>query len=108
MDADRNGIPCETVYSGADVLAFWGDALPTTTVPSSLTLAGLAAHVGQQWETNGGYPIEWQCQLPGVQLDRRQHCDIAEHQRQEPTAAWVSSLTKAPRAGPIPVGAVYL
>ena len=31
MDADRNGIPCETVYPVADVLAFWGDPLPTTT-----------------------------------------------------------------------------
>jgi hypothetical protein len=31
MDADRNGIPCETVYPSADVLAFWGDPLPTTT-----------------------------------------------------------------------------
>jgi hypothetical protein len=32
MDADRNGIPCETVYAEAEVLAFWGDPLPTTTV----------------------------------------------------------------------------
>ncbi len=31
MDADRNGIPCETVYDRAEVLAFWGDPLPTTT-----------------------------------------------------------------------------
>jgi len=31
MDADRNGIPCETVYESALVLAFWGDPLPTTT-----------------------------------------------------------------------------
>jgi hypothetical protein len=23
MDADKNGIPCETVYSGATVNAFW-------------------------------------------------------------------------------------
>lgn len=33
MDADGNGIPCETVYDEAAVLAFWGDPLPTTTVP---------------------------------------------------------------------------
>jgi hypothetical protein len=33
MDADRNGIPCETVYPESDVLAFWGDPLPTTTGP---------------------------------------------------------------------------
>ena len=28
MDADRNGIPCETVYDSAMVVAFWGDPLP--------------------------------------------------------------------------------
>ena len=28
MDADRNGIPCETVYSASDVVAYWGDRLP--------------------------------------------------------------------------------
>jgi hypothetical protein len=28
MDADRNGIPCETVYSASDVAAYWGDRLP--------------------------------------------------------------------------------
>jgi len=32
MDADRNGIPCQTVYEQDEVLAFWGDPLPTTTV----------------------------------------------------------------------------
>ncbi len=37
MDADRNGIPCETVYPAADVLAFWGDPLPTTTQPPTDT-----------------------------------------------------------------------
>lgn len=26
MDADRNGIPCETVYPRSDVVAYWGDA----------------------------------------------------------------------------------
>jgi hypothetical protein len=31
MDADGNGIPCETVYDHAAVVAFWGDPLPTTT-----------------------------------------------------------------------------
>lgn len=34
MDADRNGIPCETVYSESDVVAFWGDPLPTSSIPS--------------------------------------------------------------------------
>lgn len=32
MDADRNAIPCETVYDAGEVLAFWGDPLPTTTI----------------------------------------------------------------------------
>ena len=31
MDADRNGIPCETAYDPAAVVAFWGEPLPTTT-----------------------------------------------------------------------------
>lgn len=31
MDADRNGILCETVYDRAAVVAFWGEPLPTTT-----------------------------------------------------------------------------
>lgn len=31
MDADMNGIPCETVYDHAAVVAFWGEPLPTTT-----------------------------------------------------------------------------
>lgn len=38
MDADLNGIPCETVYSESDVLTFWGDSLPTTT-----TMGGIEA-----------------------------------------------------------------
>jgi hypothetical protein len=40
MDADRNGIPCETVYPTADILAFWGDPLPTTTfIPAHMWIA---------------------------------------------------------------------
>jgi hypothetical protein len=35
MDADRNGIPCETVYPAEDVLEFWGDPLPTTTTAAA-------------------------------------------------------------------------
>lgn len=37
MDADHNGIPCETVYSETDILAFWGDPLPTTTTMAGAT-----------------------------------------------------------------------
>ena len=31
MDADRNGIPCETVYPASEVVAYWGESPPTTT-----------------------------------------------------------------------------
>lgn len=41
MDADENGIPCETVYRAGDVTAFWGDPLPT----------GLAPGPGSGWHT---------------------------------------------------------
>jgi len=40
MDADRNGIPCETVYQGDDVRA-WGDPLPTTTTIGVWYSAGI-------------------------------------------------------------------
>lgn len=33
MDADENGIPCETVYAASDVTAYWGDPLPTDLSP---------------------------------------------------------------------------
>lgn len=33
MDADRNGIPCETVWPPADVISIWGSPLPTPTTP---------------------------------------------------------------------------
>lgn len=35
MDADHNGVPCETVYPESDILTFWGDPLPTSSIPSS-------------------------------------------------------------------------
>jgi hypothetical protein len=45
MDADRNGIPCETVYLHADVVAFWGDPLPTTTTtPARRIVYSIATH----------------------------------------------------------------
>lgn len=34
MDADRNGIPCETVYPKSEVVDYWGDFTPTTTATS--------------------------------------------------------------------------
>jgi len=33
MDADRNGIPCETVYPESEVVAYWGESPPTTSAP---------------------------------------------------------------------------
>lgn len=39
MDADRNGIPCETVYPAADVSAYWSvRELPSTAMGSGVTL----------------------------------------------------------------------
>lgn len=62
MDADRNGIPCETVYPSAEVLAFWGDPLPTSTLPS-FTMAGLEADVHDQWRAASGSETDWSCQI---------------------------------------------
>ena len=33
MDADRNGIPCETVYSRSDVAAYWNGRQITGAAP---------------------------------------------------------------------------
>lgn len=33
MDADENGIPCETVFPASDITAYWGDPLPTGLEP---------------------------------------------------------------------------
>jgi len=44
VDADRNGIPCETVYPAADVAAFWGDPLATTTTEAPGVHYSIATH----------------------------------------------------------------
>ncbi|MDJ0665599.1 MAG: hypothetical protein QNJ75_13690 [Acidimicrobiia bacterium] len=44
MDADRNGIPCETVYPQADVVDFWGDPAD----PGVVAIAEVAAWI-QGW-----------------------------------------------------------
>ncbi len=54
MDADRNGIPCETVYPADDVTGFWGSPLPTTT--TSDIYYSVATHADQ---------ILWPDALPG-------------------------------------------
>ena len=47
MDADRNGIPCETVYPRSDVIAYWPEAsyrdVPVYALPSGLLCKDLAA-----------------------------------------------------------------
>lgn len=35
MDADANGVPCETVYPGSDVAAYWAAHLPQSPTPTS-------------------------------------------------------------------------
>lgn len=40
MDADRNGIPCETVYPESDVVDYWGTSPPTTTVTARRYVVG--------------------------------------------------------------------
>jgi hypothetical protein len=62
MDADRNGVPCETVYPETDVLAFWGEIPPTTTAPNR-TVEDVEAYVGAEWTDTTGWPIEWSCRL---------------------------------------------
>lgn len=44
MDADRNGLPCETVYSPSDVASYWGDigSLPSD-LPGGLACRDLVA-----------------------------------------------------------------
>jgi hypothetical protein len=44
MDADNNGIPCQTVYAESDVMAVWGDPLPT--VPENVFAFLREADVG--------------------------------------------------------------
>lgn len=40
MDADRNGIPCETVYPESEVDAYWGESPPTTPEASRRYVVG--------------------------------------------------------------------
>jgi len=67
MDADRNGIPCESVYPDDDVLAFWGDPLATTTtVPvSDWTPAEVEGAVAADWPDDWNFwagTEEWACE----------------------------------------------
>ena len=42
MDADRNGIPCETVYPRSDVVARWGGQEPSSGPPPGLSCRQIA------------------------------------------------------------------
>jgi hypothetical protein len=55
MDADRNGIPCETVWPPADVIALWGDPLPTTTAPRTLFRVGQPTYYPESLTGSGEY-----------------------------------------------------
>jgi hypothetical protein len=56
MDADRNGIPCETIYSADDVIALWGDPLPIVTTLTADAYHTVAAHTDSSL---------WPVELPG-------------------------------------------
>ena len=65
MDADLNGIPCETVYESVAVVAFWGDPLPTTTTTPPLSLESLEAQLNLEWPTSTAGSswgsVSWAC-----------------------------------------------
>lgn len=46
MDADRNGIPCETVFAADEITAYWGQPLPTSG----------ASGAGAGWSPSGYEP----------------------------------------------------
>lgn len=54
MDADRNGVPCETVYSAEEVLAYWGGSLPADVTFDTGEWVGrtveLEAEGGGEWD----------------------------------------------------------
>jgi hypothetical protein len=55
MDADTNGIPCETVYDHSAVVAFWGDALTTTTAADVWYAVGAPKYDVTSLPGAGGY-----------------------------------------------------
>ena len=55
MDADRNGIPCETVWPATDVVAFWGDPLPTTTAAHQRYVVNEPTYKPESLPGAGGY-----------------------------------------------------
>jgi hypothetical protein len=55
MDADRNDIPCETVYPHARVVAFWGDPLPTTTAARQRYVVNEPTYKPESLPGAGGY-----------------------------------------------------
>jgi len=61
MDEDKNGIPCETLYPFTDVIAFWGDPLPTTSPAAVLTLADVEQAASDMWP----YQVssQWTCSM---------------------------------------------
>ena len=55
MDVDTNSIPCETVFTSSDVLAFWGDPLPTTTIVDEPFRVGTPTYNPDPVRGSGGF-----------------------------------------------------
>lgn len=68
MDADKNGIPCETTYSERDVILYWGSTGPVAdgTCPSPSTLLSSLRATPQLDDAIGNPRVlgEIQCSLP--------------------------------------------
>jgi hypothetical protein len=72
MDADRDGVPCETVYPAADVTAYWGGRLPAAgATPAGLFCrdlrargVGYAEAVAYWWSE--GMPARMDADLDGI------------------------------------------
>jgi hypothetical protein len=114
MDADRNGIPCETVYSRAEVVDFWGDPLPTsTTVGIFYSLAthseipdplpGSDGHFGSGCSPGSeglsdGIWFGFAREVSGTAV----HLDLACLSWADPTGGWVVENSN-PRVREVPV-----
>jgi hypothetical protein len=114
MDADHNGIPCETVYSRAQVVDFWGDPLPTsTTVGIFYSLAthseipdplpGSDGHFGSGCSPGSeglsdGIWFGFAREVSGTAV----HLDLACLSWADPTGGWVVENSN-PRVREVPV-----
>jgi hypothetical protein len=75
MDADRNGIPCETVYSRADVVAYWPSEsysdygyydLPSGLLCADLESMGIGVYEALVYYVWEGYPSRMDADGDGI------------------------------------------